>query len=279
MSDTQEETELTTTEPTEPKVESPNSSGGDLAKIVDKIKTLREMSSIDLQGWDRTTLPAMENAKNNAKYGLEAARNEYRMGIYHNSGVVLIVGTTEECNEFEVLALEMGAVVVDGAFVYRSIATSIEGKLGNERRLILDLVGDIRSQAGYVCNLLGLNGSFLDVPKECYDKSMGSLEEIIEIVRKTIREGGAKDVDAKPIGDTVAVLNARNELFMRCEALDVAEIPVAVVVLNLSKDEIEGFQKFFLPNRPSAVLIASEVKNPEMALKKAAKELAKKLGM
>lgn len=274
------------TEPTEEVVAAPETPAQpsatdvklqELAQLLTRVKHMKDLANLDLTGWDPATRTGMETAKQNAKDSLQALLAKYRAEIYENSAVVFVAGSPGQTEALEEAATKMGAVVVEAGRIYRMIAEVIEAKLGPERRLLTDFILDIERQANEACNAFGVNGSFLRVDTRHYDKPVKDFQALVDIVRETFRTSAPEYI--KPLGETVAILSARQEMYGFCERTGLAEIPIAVVVTQLTPDEVAGFQTYFLPGRPFTTLNADSVKNADKALAKAAQDLLKKLGI
>jgi hypothetical protein len=251
----------------------------ELATLLTRIQATRNIVNLDLAGWDPASRPGMEVAKNNAKDTLDNLVQKYRNEVYQSAAILFVTtnGSSESFTALEDAAVKMGAIVVDASKPYRSIAQNIESKLGSDRRLLVDFVLDIERMASDLCGMFGVNGSFLRVPASDYDKTLPTFEDVVSLVRDVFRKSAPDYIQA--LGETIAVLAARQDFYTTCETSGIAEVPTAVMVTRLTPEEVAGFQTHFLPGRPFHTFEADKVKNPEKALEKAASELLKKLGL
>lgn len=241
------------------------------------MKQVKELAATELENWPPSGRPGMEVAVNQAKIQVKSLLGQYRTLMADNSAVVYVNGTDEKCAKVEEEGRIQGTVVVDGSGLYRSIAENVYSKLGDQKRLLPVFVVEIQNQLNQAANSFNINASWLQVDTASYNAEIKGIADLIKIVRDTARTSTPGYVP--PLGDTLAVLAAREQFFAMCEQTTLAELPVAVMVSRLQPEELKGFQEGFMPGRPFTVLEASKVKSAEKSLVDASKELAKKLGL
>ncbi len=215
----------------------------DLNERLSLYNQTKKMAEADLSGWDRRTIMGVQTAKQQAGKDLEGIRKSYNEGVAKVIAKVFLTGSPEKTAKFAAYAETEGAIIVDGAGLYRDLATPIEAMIDPRRRTF---------DTGHVVRLYQELSDFAQkngikempepkVDNNDYNGGAPDFNTVVDIVRKSIRRTSEDDLN---------VLYLQNKILDK--ALDKETTKVTpVVIYGLSQDEIKNLSEKLFPGQPA----------------------------
>ncbi len=250
-----------------------------LAQLLTQIGARREFLSEQHQEYDYTTklgIHGLTIAREQAKTDIAMLQIEYERRVAQVCARIFVIGGDSQGVKDTLLsASEMEAVTVQSDALYDSIARKVLPYLGEPPKMTIR-ASEALVQAIAVAYLrYAPESAWPKVPMQMLEGHLGTTGEavnanLLQIIRTVVRQTAEKPVQA---------VFAQEVCIKEALRLEVVEEPLAIVVTGLTKEDIPDFENHFFPGRPFTVIDLDTVKRPEVALKAAAKVLAKQMGL
>lgn len=219
--------------PTQPKVAKPKAT--DLEKLLAKYRDLLIASERDLTEVDAKSRSGHELVKRQALNELAPARTALAEALRRGLAAVFVRGDKELVKDFASIAENEGpAIVVACDGLYVRLAKEIEGAMRQDRQWEPSQHARLLDSLAALCTDMGLTN--MPAPKFQSGQSVRDLNELIQLVRKLVREA---------TGDKLNQLVLEREILNAAAKIDYIRNVVPVVVTGASPDEQNGLAAFF----------------------------------
>ncbi len=243
------------------------------------IKARREFLSEQHQEYDyitKTGIQGLTIARESAKTDIAALQSSYEKRVGEVCARVFVVGgTNQQVKELLLSANEMEAVTVPADALYQSIARNVTVYLGEPPKLTVRAGAAIVEELARAYLRYAPDSTYPTIPMQMLEGYLGTDTEAIRNAVLNIIRTVVKNTANKP----VAAIFAQDICIREALRLEVVEEPVPLVVTGLTTDDVADFEAVFFPGRPSVVVDLDKAKSGDVALKAAAKQLTKALGL
>ncbi len=252
----------------------------ELAKLLTNIKSRREFLSEQHQEYDyitKTGIHGLTIARESAKTDITALQNDYERRVAKCCARIFVVGGTRESVKDTLLsATEMDAVTVVADALYESIVRKVQPYLGEPPKLTIRANQSLVDSLAQAYLRYAPDSAYPKLPMEMLEGYLGTSGDDVTTALLNVVRTMVKNTAARPI----APIFAQEVCIKEALRLEVVEEPVAVVVTGMTAADVPDFEANFFPTRPFVVINLDEITgSPEVALKAAAKVLAKQMGL
>lgn len=238
-----------------------------LQELVEGIESAEKTASInaDEPQYARTRSGILSSI-GAAKTRLDALKRDYANSIMTNGVAIFLYGPANKTDEFIQLVQKLnGAVVVDGAELYKRIASVVEPAIGRDRRFGTTQTAIMHRVIGEISKELNVWVSrAMKLPS---DVVLADANATLDFVRTSVRDQMGDDMNLTFLKNAIA----REALKIRYKD------PVAPVLLsNLTPEESVGIGMVFGRGRANIELTENETIDEEF-IKKTFKNIQKNL--
>lgn len=247
--------------------------------MLSTIRARREFLSEQHQEYDYITkigIHGLTIAREQAKSDIAGLQAEYEKRVSEVCARIFVVGGTPQAVKDTLLsAKEMDAVTVASDALYESTVRQVQPLLGEPPKLTIRAAEELVQSLALAYNRYAPNSAWPRVPMHLLEGYLGTTtdqikEALMTIIRTVVRATADRPVQA---------VFAQDVCVKEALRLEVVDEPLAIVVTGLTKEDVKDFENEFFPGRPFTVIDLDVQKQPEVALKAAAKVLSKQLGL
>lgn len=211
------------------------------------IANYKRIAEADLSGWDSRTAAGAVLQKREAEDQLKQLTAAYKTLIANS--VVKVFVTGEGAEAFASVAKDEGAVVVDGARLYKELAVGVEPTLGSDRSFgNAQLPVLIRVLQQFMTRNNVRSVAQPKLPTLDQDVPAKTTADVVDMCRKAVRNTN---------GDDLLIVDLQEQVLAACIKAESADTIVPVILTGLTPEETQSCEKTLFGSQPSVSIEAT----------------------
>ncbi|WNM70292.1 hypothetical protein [Myxococcus phage Mx1] len=226
-----------------------------LKEIVKKLKEAQKCIDEDLSGWDPRTITGKRNQQQQARDEIDSLKKKYTDELPGHVFLVFVKGTQPA--SFLGLARQEGALVGDASEIYRTFAEGVRETQDKSQPSFsaFQSIRLVREMSSYAYDNMIRSMPLPSVSIGDLDTLTPSLEDVVAVVRRSIRATSADDLNAFHLKKVLTEQGIQ-------DGNDKKTIPV--IIVNASDEEIQGLKEGLFPGAQSLVVDSKKQSSEEL---------------